>query len=84
MYVDPLKVSILQAREREEDDSKIVKHFAYLEVNDIVVHKKGFKEIIDNKEKRLKPSIEDSPVLELKELPSHLEYDSWEREQHYL
>ena len=48
--------------------------FAYLEANDNVVWKKEFKEIDDNRGRRLKPSIEDPPILELKELPNHLEY----------
>ena len=36
-----------------------------------MVHKKGFEKIDDSKGKRLKLSIEDPLVLELKELPAH-------------
>ena len=64
----------MQAKEKEENDPNIVEHFAYLEANDTVVHKKGFEEINDSRGKRLKPSIEDPPVLELKELLVYLEY----------
>ena len=58
----------------EEDDLEIVEHFTYLEANDTVVRKKRFKETDDNRGKRLNPSIKEPSILELKELPDHLEY----------
>ena len=74
---DPLKVCIMQAKEIEEDDPEIIVYFAYLEANNNVIWKKGFKKIGNSRGRRLMPSIEDPPVLELKELPN------LEREQHY-
>ena len=71
---DPLKVCIIQAKERKEDDPKITVHFACLKANDNMVQKKESEEINDSRGRRLKPSIEDPPVLELKELLDHLEY----------
>ena len=45
---NPLKVWIMQAKEKEEDDPEISMHFACLKANDNVVQKKEFKEIDDN------------------------------------
>ena len=39
-----------------------------------MVQKQEFEAMDDSRRDRLKPSIEDLPVLELKELPAHLEY----------
>ena len=74
MNSNPLEACILQAREIEEDKPEIIEHFAYLEVSGTVVCKKGFEEMKDTRGDRLKPSIEDPPILELKELQAHLEY----------
>ena len=74
MNSDPLEACILQAREKEEDKPEMVEHFAYLEANDPMVRKKGFEAMDDSRWGRLKPSIEDPTVLELKELSIHLEY----------
>ena len=64
----------MQAIEKEEDDPEIVEHFAYLEANSTVICKKVFEEMDEVRGDKLKPSIEDPPVLELKELPAHLAY----------
>ena len=39
-----------------------------------MVRRKEFEEIDSSKENKLKPSIKDSPTLELKKLRYHLEY----------
>ena len=45
-----------------------------MEANDPMVHKKEFAIMDVSRRDRLKPSIKDPPVLELKELPIHLNY----------
>ena len=59
-------------KERKEDNPEIVEHFAHLEANGTIIRKKGFKEMDEGRGDRLKPSIKDPPILELKELPAHL------------
>ena len=69
---DPLSLYVIQVK--EEDEPKLVKQIAYLEADGTIVWKKEFEEIDGSRRTRLKPSIEDPPTLELKELPDHLEY----------
>ena len=64
----------MQVKEREDDKPEITEHFAYLEANGTVDCKKEFERMDDSRRDRLKPSIEDPPILELKELLAHLEY----------
>ncbi|CAK7349517.1 unnamed protein product, partial [Dovyalis caffra] len=60
--------------EDDGDDPIRVDQVARLEAIEFMVQNKEFKEIDRAKEKRLKPSIEDPPNLELKTLSKHLEY----------
>ena len=45
-----------------------------MEATEFVVRKKKFEKIDRGTEQRLRPSIEDPPILELKTLLEHLEY----------
>ena len=47
---------------------------AQLEANEEIMCKKGFEKIETKGEARLKPSSEEPPMLELKELHDYLEY----------
>ena len=47
---------------------------AHLGARDQIVPRSGFEKIETESEARLRPSIEEPPVLELKQLPEYLEY----------
>ena len=68
------ELCIIQGKENEGDDPTKVEHVAHLEATEFVVQKKQFKEMDRGTEQRLRPSIENPPILELKTLPEHLEY----------
>ncbi|CAK7337364.1 unnamed protein product, partial [Dovyalis caffra] len=59
---------IIQGEEDDGDDPITIEQVPRLEATKFMVRNKEFKEIDRGKEKRLKPSIEDPPNLELKTL----------------
>ncbi|CAK7339879.1 unnamed protein product, partial [Dovyalis caffra] len=61
---------IIQGEEKDGDSPIRVEQVARLETIEFMIQKKEFEEIDRAKEKRLKPSIEDPPSLELKTLPN--------------
>ena len=63
-----------QGIKEKEDDSIIIEQVAYSKANKSMIERKEFEEMKRTKEKRLRPSIEDPPILELKKLPYHLKY----------
>ena len=73
LHDDLLSLCIDQTKEEVENNLELVKQVAYMESNGIVVRKKEFEEIDGSKGTKLKPSIEDLPTLELKELANHLQ-----------
>ena len=69
-----MELCLVQAKEKREDDPTVVKQIIYLKVNESMIQRKEFEEIERTKENRLRPSIEDPPILKLNKLPNHLEY----------
>ncbi|CAK7355684.1 unnamed protein product [Dovyalis caffra] len=67
IYDDSLEMCIIQGEENDGDDPIRVEQVARPEATNFMIRKE-FEEIDIGKEKRLKPSIEDPPSLELKTL----------------
>ena len=80
VHDDPLEMCLVQGREESDNNPCIKEQVAHLEASELMVRKKEFEKIEQSGEKRLKPSVEDPPVLELKVLPAHLEYAFLEKD----
>ncbi|CAK7357606.1 unnamed protein product, partial [Dovyalis caffra] len=70
IYDDSLELYFIQGEDNDGDDPIRVEQVARPEATEFMIRKKKFEEIDRGKEKRLKPSIEDPPSLELKTLPN--------------
>ena len=71
---DSLEFSLTEEKAAECKDYEIQGLLAQLEATKEIVGKKGYEKIATEGEAWLKPSIEEPPVLELKQLPDYLEY----------
>ncbi|KAK5840098.1 hypothetical protein PVK06_008970 [Gossypium arboreum] len=74
IHRDTLELCLAQREEVDDDDSKIGKIKAELNSNKPSPRQAEYEGIKVNNELKQKPSIEEPPKLELKQLPNHLEY----------
>ena len=71
---DRLELSLIRREREDADHSEEKSYIEHLDATEEITPQNGFEELEKDKETRLKSSIEEPPVLELKQLPNYLEY----------
>ncbi|XP_048229439.1 uncharacterized protein LOC112535117 [Ricinus communis] len=82
MIDDPLQVAMQENKDNLSNEQVLeqLEHLLAADVNDEKTD--GFVDLDKSGVKKLKPSLEESPVLELKELPAHLMYAYLDEAKH--
>src|SRR5262249_25939327 len=71
---DELELSLTKGDEEYPTSPKVENYTEQLDAAEEITPLGGFEELKKENEARLKDSIEEPPILELKQLPSYLEY----------
>ncbi|XP_052488025.1 uncharacterized protein LOC128041754 [Gossypium raimondii] len=74
VHKDTLELCLFQREEVDDDTTMICETKIDLDSNESLPRQKNYEGVEVNDELKLKSSIEESPKLELKQLPNHLEY----------
>src|SRR5262249_35550968 len=71
---DILELGLISEGEKEVLNPGLQAIIAQLNIHKELTRKDGFEKLIKDEEAKLKPSIVEPPVLEMKQLPNYLEY----------